>query len=273
MRNNEERLGIKNPIVDNAIENSSNQLNMPTLTDFVDLPTKGKYYPEGHPLKGKEQVEIKFMTSHEEDLLTSKSLLKKGIAIDRVLSSLLVGKVDIDSLFIGDKNALIIATRINGYGSDYTTKITCPRCEETIDYEFNLEDIKITNGNQELLGSDGLITIELPKTKAKVCCRLLNGKDEKFLSQMMENKKKHKLEETNITDQLKLYVVSVNGSLDQQEVFNFITKMPSLDSKYLRKVYQESIPNVDLTQEVNCSHCGEESEVIMPLGTTFFWPK
>lgn len=274
MRDNKDRLGISNPNTDNFADlNEKKSLNFVTPTEFVELPSKGRFYPEDHPLKGKEEIEIKFMTSHEEDLLTSKSLLKKGIAIDRVLQSLLVGKFDLDSLFICDKNALIIAARISGYGSDYTVKVLCPNCEETIENTFNLDELKIFEGDMKILDVNGQLTIKLPKTQVEVGCRLLTGRDEKFLNQLMESKKRHKLPESFITDQLKMFVVSINGVVEQEEIYDFLEKMPSVDSRYLRKVYQNSIPSVDLTQKIMCSQCDTESEVMMPLGITFFWPK
>ena len=52
-------------------------------TEVVDLPSKGKYYPEGHPLKGVDSIEIRHMTAKEEDILTSQSLIKKGVLLSK----------------------------------------------------------------------------------------------------------------------------------------------------------------------------------------------
>jgi hypothetical protein len=82
-------------------------------TEFVELPSGGRYYHEGHPLHGESAIEIKQMTAKEEDMLTSKTLLKKGVALDRVISSLIVNKaIDPDSLLVGDRNAIIVSTRV-----------------------------------------------------------------------------------------------------------------------------------------------------------------
>jgi len=272
MRNNEDRIGIQKPFNDSSIEVKQN-LEIPIQTEFVDLPSKGKFYPLNHPLRDKEQIEIKFMTSREEDILTSKSLLKKGIAIDRFLQSIIVDKrIELNTLFLCDKNAIIIASRICGYGSDYSTKIICPMCEETIDYDFDLNDIKFNN-NLDILDENGFLIVELPKTKANVCCKMLNGNDEKYLTHILESKRKHNLQETNMTDQMKMFIVSINGIEEQKEIYKFIENMPSVDSRHLRKTYQETMPNVDLEQIIRCPKCDGESEVTMPIGTTFFWPK
>ena len=98
-------------------------------TEFVDLPSKGLLYPVGHPLHGVETLEIKYMTAKEEDILTSKTLIRKGLVIDRLIRSVLVDQtIDPDDILIGDKNALILAIRITGYGESYETEISCPAC-------------------------------------------------------------------------------------------------------------------------------------------------
>ena len=98
-------------------------------TEFVDLPSAGRFYPPSHPLHNKEHVEIKYMTAKEEDILTSQSLLEKGLALDRLISNLLVNKkINVDSLLVGDKSAILIAARSSGYGADYETDVGCPSC-------------------------------------------------------------------------------------------------------------------------------------------------
>jgi hypothetical protein len=117
-------------------------------TEFVELPSQGKFYPEGHPLRGARYIEIKQMTAKEEDILTSRTLLKKGVALDRVISNLIVDKrIDPDSLLVGDRNAIIIATRVSGYGNEYTTKVTCPNCATVQEYNFDLNDASIYHGD------------------------------------------------------------------------------------------------------------------------------
>ena len=96
-------------------------------TEFVELPSGGRFYADGHPLHGVESIEIRQMTAKEEDILTSRTLLKKGVALDRVIKNIIVdGRVDPDSLLVGDRNAIIVSMRVSGYGNDYTTKVACP---------------------------------------------------------------------------------------------------------------------------------------------------
>ena len=115
-----------------------------TPTTFVELPSAGQFYGEGHPLHECEVIEIKHMTAKEEDILTSEALLKNGLALNRLLQSVIVDKnIDPDSLLIGDKNAVLIAVRQTGFGDIYTTTVTCPACGATNEKDFSLEEKEV----------------------------------------------------------------------------------------------------------------------------------
>ena len=109
-------------------------------TEIIDLPTGGKLYPEGSPLR-EGKIEIKYMTAKEEDILTSQNLIKKGLVIEKLLDSLILTKgVKSEDLVIGDKNAVMVASRILAYGPEYTCEVTHPRTEEQREHTFNLAD-------------------------------------------------------------------------------------------------------------------------------------
>ena len=145
-RNNLDKIGAE---VDNSapVSVSGDQLSFAVPTEFVELPSGGAYYPEDHPLHKQETIEIKYMTAKEEDILNSAALLKNGTAIDRMLQSVIMNKeIKIHELLIGDKNALTIAARIAGYGSDYAVKLTCPSCFKSTDTSVDLESWVIFEG-------------------------------------------------------------------------------------------------------------------------------
>ena len=151
-------------------------------TEFVDLPSGGRFYPEGHPLHGQDTLEIRFMTAKEEDILTSQSLIRKGIVLDRLVDSVIVDKrITSNDLLVGDKNAVLIAARVTGYGEEYNVKITCPSCGSESEEEYNISDIKMfkeSNASAVVWNEDGTFDIQLPMTKASVTCRLMTGADE-----------------------------------------------------------------------------------------------
>ena len=258
----------------------SSGFNWTNPTYFVDLPSKGKFYPPSHPLYGKEQVEIKYMTAKEEDYLTSQPLLRKGIAIDRVLESVLIDKsIDLDGLLLGDKNAIMVGTRITGYGEEYNVNVSCPKCKGDSDYTFNLEEIENWDFESKLeeLGCEftpkNTVMVKLPLTEVDVEIRLLNGHDDKKLTDQANKKNKKNLDSSTLTDQLRAFIVSVNGIDSPFAIANFVSQMPARDSKFLRNLYVDIAPNIDLTQEFECPRCGHEADMEVPLGVNFFWPE
>ena len=245
-------------------------------TEFVELPSEGKYYPEGHPLYGETSIEIKQMTAKEEDILTSRTLLKKGVALDRVLASVIVDKsIDPDSLLVGDRNAIIIATRVSGYGNNYSTKVTCPACGEVQEYAFDLNNAEFYSGGDGTLGvvnnNNGSFDVILPKTGVTASFRLLTGYDEKSLMSGSELDKKQKVER-NVTRQLSSMLVAANGDTSAQAINYLVDNLPSIDSRHLRLAYRQTAPNIDLTQNFECSACDHEQDMEVPLSADFFWP-
>jgi hypothetical protein len=271
-------------IAASAILNSSatnnNDLNYIVPTELVTIPSKGIFYPKGHPVYGKEEIEIRFMKAADENILTSKSLLKQGVAIDRFLQGIIIDpNIKVDDLLIGDKNALVVAARISGYGSDYETKVNCSACGNSFTYVFNLKEASenLNYGKFEELGltvtDDNTFIIELPKTFFKVECKLLTGKDEKSLLFRKKALKKHNIQQNNLTDYMKLYIVSINGNTNNNDISQCIeNNLPAFDSKFLRSTYKNAVPNIDLKEEVICEVCENVQEIDIPFTADFFWP-
>jgi hypothetical protein len=255
-------------------------LNFATPTEFVDLPSKGQYYPENHPLHGQESIEIKYMTAKEEDILSSKTLIKQGVAIDRLLKSVIVdNRVSPETLISGDRNAVLVATRITGYGSEYETRVTCPSCLTSVDHSFDLADVAVKtsedgeNDDSYDITENGTIVTVTPMTNITVEMKMMTGKDESYLSRLIESKRKKKLPETTLTDTLKILVTSLNGETSKDLINKFIKVIPARDSRFLRSVYEKASPNVDMTQDFECSNCGYVTDLEVPFTTDFFWPK
>jgi len=99
-------------------------------TEQIDLPSKGLLYPESSPLS-KGVVEMKYMTAKEEDILTNVNFIRQGVVIDKLLQSMIVTPIDYNELLNGDKNAILIAARILGYGKDYEFMLGNPETGES----------------------------------------------------------------------------------------------------------------------------------------------
>jgi hypothetical protein len=281
MRNNSDRLNAGSNQMPEEPVLPQTELEFPNPTELVEIPSKGRFYPTDHPLYKKESVEIKYMTAAEEDILTSKSLLKKGIAVERFLQKILIDQsIKLDTLLIGDKNAIIIASRITGYGADYEISLNCPSCGELVKHSFDLTECKVVECEKDTLEQVGAtltekntLIISLPKTKWLTEVKFLTGEDEKWLSLSEEKKKKHNLPESSLTELFQRMIISINENTDRNVINKAILNMPALDSRFLRTAYQKLSPNVDLTQDFICSECGKEQEVLVPIGPEFFWPQ
>jgi len=278
---NKERVGAQNANVEtphaNLNPDNSEGFSFVVPTEFVELPSRGRYYPEGHPLHGQDTVEIRQMTAKEEDILTSRTLLKKGIALDRVLQSVIVDKrINAASMLVGDRNATIMAMRVSGYGAKYETKVTCPSCAVSQKYAFSLGTSSLYYGdkldNLEIADNeDGTFNVELPQTKLNVTFRLLTGYDENNLLNTTQKDRKRE-NEKNVTRQLENIVVAVNGNSSAQATKFLIDNIPSTDSRHLRLAFAAACPNIDLTQSFECHECDFAQDMEVPLTADFFWP-
>jgi hypothetical protein len=239
-------------------------------TEMIDLPSGGKLYPDDSPLKD-GKIEIKYMTAKEEDILTSQNLIKEGVVIDRLLDSLIVSKGLItDDLFVGDKNAVMIASRILAYGGDYTVEVTDPNTGESKQNTFDLTQCQFKELPDDVDYSNNEFKLELPVSKVKITFKLLTGKDENDIAS--ELKSLHKIgQHAEVTTRLKNIITSVNGDTSKSIISNFVDNMLSKESLFLRDQIARINPDIDLTQEVDME--GETVSLVIPMTVEFFWPK
>jgi hypothetical protein len=233
-------------------------------TEIVELPSKGLLYSEESGLKS-GKIEMKYMTAKEEDILTNQSYISKGTVLDKLMQSLIVSKVDYNSLLVGDKNAIMVAARILGYGSEY--KFTYGGEEQTIDLSL-IENKKI----DESLFKEGNNQFEftLPHSKNHITFRLLSHKDEKSIQRELDGLKKiNKDASPELTTRLKHMITSVEGKTETKDIRDFVDNyLLAKDSRALREQIKEIQPDVDLTFFPD----GYENRVSIPVGISFFWP-
>lgn len=274
-RNNEDRLmGGHKPTPSEEVPQMPNPMDFVTPTEIVDLPSLGRY-PEGHPLSGKDTIEIRHMTAKDEDILTNRSMLKKGIAIDRLLQNLMKDKnIDARSLYVGDRNAILIHARASAYGQDYKTKIQCPACGETSKFKFDLSDHEVYHGDKweefDIEETErGTFKTTLPLSTIVAEIRPLTGHDELML--VKEQKGKDSMENI-ITKQMKMFTVSFNGYTEGHILSHVADNMVATDSRYLRDCFKIISPDVKMEGGFECRHCGHEEVLVVPFGADFFWP-
>lgn len=243
--------------------------------EAVPLPSNGVIYEQETGLYGKETLDIKSMTAKEEDILTSRALIKKGTVITELIKSCLIDKtVDVDAMISGDRNAVMTALRITGYGSEYTVQVDCPECGSSNKPTFSLAELPIKRlGISPITEGANLFEFTLPVTKKKVHFKFLTGRDEQEMSTISERQKKQGLKTDNlVTSRLNFSVVSVDGVTDKSKISMFIGNMPARDSLALRKYIDSNEPGIEMKSWMQCESCDEHSEVNLPLGASFFWP-
>ncbi|CAB4138386.1 hypothetical protein UFOVP331_16 [uncultured Caudovirales phage] len=233
-------------------------------TETVELPSKGVVYPPDHPLRS-GKVEMKYMTAKEEDILTNQNYIKKGIVLDKLLDSLVMGKFDIKELVTGDKNALLISSRILGYGKDYTFSY------DGTEYTVDLTELDNKPFDETKVTPRGTFMFTLPATGTKVEFKLLNDKDNETIDQENESMKKfNKDSSSEVTIRLKHQIVSVEGDNDKNSIRSFVEQMLAQDSRALRKYIKDISPDVNLSTSVKINDVEESIDI--PISLSFFWP-
>ena len=233
-------------------------------TEWVDLPSKGLLYPEDSEL-ATGKVEIKYMTAKEEDILTNQSYIRNGTVLDKLLKSVIVSKINFDDLLIGDKNAIMIAARILGYGSEYSFEYDGE--PQTVDLS-QLENKPLKEGLFDNRVNE--FSFHLPKSGYDITFKLLTHKDEQNINRELEGLKKiHKDNSPELSTRLKYLITSVDGSREKQDIREFVDKaLLAQDSRALREYIKEIQPDVDLTFFPD----GSSDRVNITIGVNFFWP-
>ena len=232
-------------------------------TEIIELPSKGLLYPANHPLR-EGKVEMKYMTAKEEDILTNQAYIERGIVLDELLKSLVVTKINIKDLVIGDKNALLIAARVLGYGKDYTFSYNGDQ------YTVDLSTLENKPFDESLLVSgENNFSYILPESNTSITFKILTGHDENKIDAELKGLKKiNKDNNPELSTRLKYIITSINGLSEPKDVRNFIDNyLLARDSRALRKYIKEIQPDVDLTFTTDSNE-----EIAIPINLNFFWP-
>jgi len=240
-------------------------------TEVIDIPSGGKVYGKESPL-AEGKIEIKYMTTKEEDILMSENLIKKGVVIDTLLDSLIVTKgVKQEHLVLGDKNAILVACRILAYGPDYTCEVQHPNDpDQRVEHTFDLSQCPFKSIPQDIDYSNNSFDFETPIGKNKIKFKLITGAEEKLIEKDIQQTKKYGYN-AEITTRLRYTITEVDGDNKPETITAFSQNMLARDSAALRNYIKEISPDIDLTSEIEIG--GESVSVSIPLTVEFFWPK
>jgi len=239
-------------------------------SEIIDLPSGGKLYGKDNPLSS-GKIEIKYMTAKEEDILTSQNLIKKGVVLDVLLDSLILTEgIKSDDLLLGDKNGIMIASRILAYGPEYLVEIQNPVTGEKFEHNFNLADCPFKELPNDVDYSVNEFIMELPISKSNIKYKLLTGVDEKNIIKESQARMKFGQGTSEITTRLKHSIIEVDGKSEIGIINTFVDNMLSKDSLALRNEMNRITPDIILIQDIEME--GEMVKVNIPMTTNFFWP-
>ena len=232
-------------------------------TEIVELPSKGLVYPQDNPLSS-GKVEMKYMTAKEEDILTNSNYIQQGIVLDKLLESLIVTKINFKDLLVGDKNAILIASRILGYGQDYEFEINGRTYQvdlTTLKDKELPKDVNYSNGNE--------FNFTLPASKDEITFKLLSHGDELAIEQELKGLKKiNPNASPELSTRLKYIITSVNGDREKKTIREFVeNELLARDSRALRQEIKRISPDINLTIQ---GDGGED--IAIPINLNFFWP-
>jgi len=234
-------------------------------TEMVELPSKGLLYPKDSALAA-GTIEMKYMTAREEDILTNQNYIQQGVVIDKLLQSLIVTPINYGDLLVGDKNAILIASRVLGYGKDYEFEYKGET--ETVDLsEIRNKDIDYTL----LQGGKNEFFFTTPSTNTDITFKLLTHGDETLINQEVKGLKRlNKDSSAELSTRLKRMITSVEGNSEPKTIRDFVDNfLLARDSRALREYIKTVQPDVDLRF---FPEDGPEGGVDIPIGVTFLWP-
>lgn len=242
-------------------------------TEVISLPSEGKGYPESNPLS-KGTIEIKYMTAREEEILTSQNLIKKGIVLNKLFESIVVDKeVNIDDILLGDKNAIMLATRILGYGPMYSIEIINDNGEKE-KLDVDLSKVQTKDVDTSLLRRDNKYLFTTPSGNKLVFKLLTHGDEQKIEEDIKALAKFNKGGvSSELTTRYRYMIEEVDGKTDTKSIVDFINnKFLARDTRAFRDHIKSISPDVKMEFEYQNPETGEKEVRSIPMGVGFFWP-
>ena len=242
-------------------------------TETITLPSKGLLYSKDNPLS-KGEVEMSYMSAKHEDILTNVNYIKNGTVIDKLLQELIVSPINYNDLLVGDKDAIMIAARILGYGKDYPIKFYNEQNKVEEEYIVDLTSLKEKSVDASLI-TDGTneFSFTLPQSQNLVTFKILTHGDEKNMDSELRGLAKIQPDRSfETTTRLKHLITSVEGKRDKKDIREFVdVYLTAQDARALRQYYAQVAPGIDMTIDIEKDGYTKEG-VSMPIGLNFFWP-
>ena len=252
---------------------SQQEKNVAVPSFYVDLPSKGYFYPKDHPLHNKTKIEIKEMTAREEEILSSQEYSKAGTAIDKFLDSVIVNlDIDPSSILLADRAAVIYESRKMAYGDVLQLKsYECPECnaKQKIKTRANFVNVE-KDRNQfkdfSIINEDGKLEFTLSNGSVLEFWPVDISVEDQIVKYISDNP-----ETSFIHLLLKTTIYSYDGDTDKDAIKERLLDIPAKDSRRIRQVYQQMLPEARAEVDIECSKCSHVNTSEVPLNADWFW--
>jgi len=243
----------------------------PNLTvgyEIVQLPSKGLYYSNKI-----SEVTVEYMTSKDEDILSTSSLIENGTVLDILLKQKIkTPGINTDELLVGDRNAILLFLRASSYGAEYEVNVTDPRNGNSFPDKVDLTQLK-PKEIKHVPDERGEFSYLLPVRKLLVKFKILNYREINHVLKTAEAIQDAYSESYSQFASLKLKaeIVEVAGNRTKDYIVSFVDAMPARDSAELKKRIQEVTPDVDMNYEFTAAD-GYKFKAKISVGVDFFFP-
>ena len=269
---------IKAQIIAKSQQSSKTESSALFPTEIVPLPSKGLVYATDNPLSA-GQVEIRYMTAKDEDILTNQNYLKQGVALDKLYNSLVVGNgngqaVNMDEMIMGDRSAIMLAARVLGYGAEYPVVVTHPDTGKEIETTVDLNQLSPKPIDESLYNNSRNFEYLLPVSKKKIVVKLQTAVEQKAIERDIKAQEKAGLAVRNTTTILKHIVTSIDNETDPKYISEYIdNSLLARDSLMLRSFLLDVTPDYDLSVTIDIPSENYLETIPLPIDTNFFWPR
>jgi hypothetical protein len=239
-----------------------------TSYEIIKLPSKGMFYSHGI-----SEVSVEYMTSKDEDLLTTPSLIDSGNLLDILLKrKIKTPGINPSELLQGDRDAVILFLRTSSYGPEYTVQLPDPRTGVVFKSTVNLLKLKYKE-IKESPNQNGHFIVQLPMRKKTIIFRLLTAGEDTLISKNAEAIKETYNEDFSQygTMRLKASIIAINEKTDRSYIDKFVDAMPALDAITIRKKILEVSPDINMEYEFTTKD-GYKFNALLNVGIDFFFP-
>lgn len=218
------------------------------------------------------QVVLKPMTGRAERVLEDKKLYKSGALVDRYMMECIETIGDKEKMtpqekekallemLSGDRNYLLMAIRIEGFGPEMIFTSTCPKCKKDSGYEINLQEM-LDNGTFPVFPyQEAPRRVDLPASGGYAEIEYMTGQRERQMAQLPENA---------IHQSMLIRIHSING---ERATLKDLENMHGRDLLALRAAMGDMRGGLDSMIELDCGECGASYEISIASVPDFFVP-